>query len=151
MKKKVRLFSLLLVFVLLLSIPTTAGAAKTYKAKKVTSKQIVTEFKKSFKIHKIKDYKKGKNDSLVGEVNDYKSKTDFYDKRYNKYCTVEVFADAYDAAGRRAFLQLYQVIYNDDSTNMYVFRHKNIILRVTNAMPKSAALKYYRTLKSIVK
>lgn len=151
MKKIKKIFPVLVLIILAMSLHMTAHA-KTYKESKVTSKQIVAELGKKFKMFGVKTYTK-KNDpngGVLGEPNEYKSKTDFYDKKYRtKYCTVEVFADRYDAVYRQAYLRfLYSI---DGSESMIMYRVKNVVIRLNNNMPSNYAKKYYYALKKMIK
>jgi hypothetical protein len=164
MKKLTRVLSMVLSVCLLLGVFTIPVQAKTYKASEVTSKQIVKELKKSFKIKDIYDYEendwKGSDgpdySSYADDPNYYNHKTDFYDERYSTYCSVEVFSDAEDAATRIAELRTYDYVCNifnqsDDSVDMHNYRYKNIVIRLSNGMSQKEALKYYKKLKKIIK
>jgi hypothetical protein len=150
----------------LLGAFTIPVQAKTYKASKVTSKQIVKELKKSFKIKDIYDYEendwKAEDDSdtdkseYVEQPNTYIHKTNFYDKRYTTYCSVEVYSDAYDAATRIAELRAYDSLcetfgVSNDTVGMHNYRYKNIVIRLSNGMSQKESLKYYKKLKKIIK
>ena len=104
MKKTRRtFFIILLLLIIITAVPAQAAKLKKYKSKKVTAKQIVTELKKVNKVGKIYTHKK--NDLVTGQINQYKSKYSFYDKKYKKmYCSIEVFDDAYDANRRASYL-----------------------------------------------
>ncbi len=154
MKKTRRtLFITLLFLIIVVAVPAQAAKLKKYKAKKVTAKQIVTELKKVNKVGKIHKHKK--SDLTTGQINSYKSKYSFYDKKYKKaYCSIEVFADAYDAIQRISRLDTLMVIQTveewGDSPDM-TFRYKNILFRYPHEMPYKYAAKYYKNIKKIVK
>ena len=148
------LFVTLLLLVIVAAVPAQAAKLKKYKAKKVTAKQIVTELKKVNKVGKI--YKHKKADLTTGQINSYKSKYSFYDKKYkDAYCTVEVFDDAYDANRRAAYLDSLYFIYSmnevDYGTPEEAFRYKNILFRYPQEMPYKYAATYYKNIKKIVK
>jgi hypothetical protein len=166
MKRLTKIATVMLSVCLLFGAFTVPVQAKTYSASKVTSKQIVKELKKSFKIKDIYDYEendwKAEDDSdtdkneYVEQPNTYIHKTNFYDERYSTYCTVEVYSDEIDAGTRIAELRAYDSLYNtfgqtDDSANMHNYRYKNIVIRLSNGMSQKEALKYYKKLKKIIK
>lgn len=165
MKKLTRVLSMVLSVCLLLGVFTIPVQAKTYKASEVTSKQIVKELKKSFKIKDIYDMEENDwKDSDGTDYSEYKDdpnmynhKTNFYDERYSTYCSVEVFSYAEDAATRIAELRAYDYLAETftsleaDSTGMHNFRYKNIVIRLSKGMSQKEALKYYKKLKKIIK
>jgi len=153
MKKKF-LFSLLLLSILFACIPVHAVKLKTYKAKKVTAKQIVTQLKKVTNVGTVRKHEEA--DLITGQINAYKSKYSFYDKEYNKtYCSIEVFEDIYDAVYRAAYLD--SVSYTDrllgleETIPWKLFRYKNVLFRYPYDMPYNYAAKYYKYIKKIVK
>ena len=151
MKKAKKILLSLFIFVLLFSLP---AQAKSYKAENVTAKQIVTELKKSFSIKKVVVPKK--KNTTIGEPNSYKTKINFYDKKYKKvYCSIEVFEDNYDAAQRCAYMQALSTLYatfgQKEDVPLVAYRYKNVVIRLNTNMPKSYAKKYYNALKKIVK
>ena len=142
---------------ILVGTSTTMYAAKkvkTYKASKVTAKQIVTELKKTCPVGKAYKHKKGS--TTEGQINSYKTKASFYDKKYKKvYCSVEVFEDSYDAVYRKAYLDSLAVWYAtwewDEDIPLLSFRYKNVLFRYPTQMPYKYASKYYYAIKKIVK
>lgn len=151
MLKKVLVF--MLVAVLLLSIP--AAQAKTYKASKVTAKQIVTELKKMTGY--IKSTSKPDIEAYwYSEPNYFKSKYNFIDKKYDKvYCSVEVFRDNYDAARRQAYMDTLNYLKAtfewEEDVPTYSYRYKNVVIRFGSTMDRTRAIKYYKTLQKIIK
>lgn len=144
-------------FTLLFSIPAMAATPKlkSYPSSKVTAKQIATELSKAFKINRITTPSK-KQAPQYGEPNYYKTKANFYDKKYSKvYCSVEVFRDAYDAATRCGELRSYRFVYTllgiTEDVPFTAYRYKNVVVRLNNKMPQKYAIQYYNTLKKIVK
>ena len=144
---------LLLVVTMLLSVTAVQAQAATYKASKVTAKQIVTELKKTGLIKKA--YKADSTmDPKIPNV--YKSKYNFTDKKYKDvYCTVEVFRDNYDAVGRKSYIESlgywYSVFDIEEDIPLQTYRYKNVVLRVSSKMPLSRVLKYYNAVKKMVK
>ena len=148
-----KFLAFLLVVVLLFSIP--AAQAKTYKAKKVTAKQIATELKKTTGL--IKSISKADVEaSLYQTPNNFKTKYNFTDKKYKDvYCTIEVYRDNYDAIRRQGQMDLvkfFSLLFDmggDMPTESY--RYKNVIIMLNSKIPLSRAVKYYNALKKIIK
>lgn len=159
MKKKkstIILISMLLLLVMCFPLSVSAKTVKTksYSANKVTAKQIVVELKKTFKIKKIST--PAKSETIIGQPNAYKTKTDFYDPKYPRmYCTVEVFEDTYDAAQRFSFIQslgqLYDLFGLVKENPTQVCRYKNVVIRFNDDVPTKRIARYYKVLKKIVK
>lgn len=158
MKRNTRIvtivFAMLAVLFFSASVQAATVKLKAYKYAKVTAKQIVTELKKVNKVGKT--YKHEKGTLATGQVNMYKSKFSFYDKKYKDvYCSVEVFSDFYDAASRKAYVDylgdMYQAFGQDETFPFCSFRYKNVIFRYPSAMPYKYAITYYKNIKKIVK
>ena len=152
-KKKVFILLMAAVMLIALCVPVSA---KTYKAKKVTAKQITTELSKKFSIKDVENYTKKTEGTMIGLKNGYKSKTTFIDKKYPRlYCSIEVFKNSNLAYRRDGYLEALRIF--DDS---YGFEHdapfsnyiyKNILIRLNGHMPKSYEKKYLNAIKKIVK
>ena len=146
---------LLLVVTMLLSVTAVQAQAATYKASKVTAKQIVTELKKTGLIKKVS--KPGSEAiEFMKTPNAYKSKYNFTDKKYKDvYCTVEVFWDNYDAVGRKSYIESlsswYTIFGIEEDIPLQAYRYKNVVLRVGSKMPLSRVLKYYNAVEKMVK
>ena len=150
-----KVLAVLLVAIMLLSFTAVQAQAVTYKANKVTAKQIVTQLKKTGLIKKV-----SKIDAATTEYmkypNTYKSKYNFTDKKYKYvYCTVEVFRNNYDAARRQAYIDtlayFYSVFEWEEDIPLQAYRYKNVVLRVGNNMPLARVLKYYNAMKKLIK
>ena len=144
---------LLLVVVMMLSVTTVQAQAKTYKANKVTAKQIVTQLNKTGLIKKMI-----KPDAAMDPrtPNLYKSKYNFIDKKYNDvYCTVEVFRDNLDAVRRQASIDalyyLYDALEIEEDVPLHAYRYKNVVLRVGRQMKLERVLKYFNALKKMIR
>ena len=153
MKTMKKMLVMLLVAVMILSVPT--AQAKTYKANKVTAKQVVTELKKSTGLIK-KITKADGIEELLKTPNFYRSKINFTDKEYKDiYCTVEVFRDIYDAVYRQAQIStlsyLYGTLQQEEDVPLQAYRFKNVVIRVGSKMPLDRVMKYYNALMKIVK
>lgn len=143
----------LLVAMMVLSVTVVQAQAKSYKAGKVTAKQIVTQLKKTCLVKKV-----FRADSVMDPKtpNVYKSKYNFTDRKYSKvYCTVEVFRDNYDAARRQAYMDTLSYVYNlfdvEEDIPLQAYRYKNVLLRVGSQMPLNRCLKYYNAIKKMIK
>ena len=159
MKTMKKVLFAVLIFTLLLAMPASAKAkVKSYKASKVTAKQIAKELKKTLPVTNVVVISKKNKEytDIFNHPNLYKSKVNFYDKKYKKiYCTVEVFRNKYDAATRVAEIRALDYIYGtlDIAVDIPIqtFRYKNVVIRLNHDMPTSYAKKYYKALKKIVK
>ena len=155
MKTIKKLLVMLLIAVMILSIP--AAQAKTYKASKVTAKQIVTELKKSTGL--IKSISKATGDEVKEAYktpNSYRSKYNFTDKIYRDvYCSIEVFRDQYDASARTVEIKLAAVLNvilgQEENAPYLAYRYKNVVIRIGSKMPLERVLVYFKALKKIIK
>ena len=156
MRTMKRALVVLLVAVMLLSVTAAQAQAVSYKASKVTAKQIVTQLKKTTGLIKKVSKPGSEATAFKKQPNAYKSKYNFTDKKYNKvYCTVEVFRDGYDAARRQASIDMMNLFYSlfefEADVPLQAYRYKNVVLSVNSDMPLSRVLKYYNALKKMIK
>ena len=145
----------LLLTIMMLSIATVQAEAKSYKANKVTAQQIVTQLKTTGLIKKA--WKPSSKELMDPSTpNAYKSKYNYTDKEYSDvYCTVEVFDDNFDAVRRQSYIDILSFFYGtfgmEEDVPLQAYRYKNVLLRVGSKMPLKHVLKYYNTMKKVIK